>query len=48
MDLLDIRFVAWGGEEDATEGAKADPKVDSALLDRITAMILEKLQTERI
>jgi hypothetical protein len=40
MDLLDIRQVAWGVEEE-----KGQPcPVDDALVEKITAMILEKLK----
>jgi acyl-CoA reductase-like NAD-dependent aldehyde dehydrogenase len=39
MDLVNIRRVAWGMEEKT-----AAPKVDQALLDALTAKILERLK----
>jgi acyl-CoA reductase-like NAD-dependent aldehyde dehydrogenase len=40
MDLLDIRHVAWGSQESQPQ----TPKMDDALVEKITAMILEKLK----
>jgi acyl-CoA reductase-like NAD-dependent aldehyde dehydrogenase len=40
MDLLDVRQVAWGVEEEKHQSCG----VDDALVEKITAMILEKLK----
>jgi acyl-CoA reductase-like NAD-dependent aldehyde dehydrogenase len=40
MDLLDVRQVAWGVEEENHQSCG----VDDALVEKITAMILEKLK----
>jgi acetaldehyde dehydrogenase (acetylating) len=40
MDLMDIRYVAWGSQESQPQ----TPKMDDALVEKITAMILEKLK----